>query len=257
MARSTTLNENCRRRDAPWLSFRRAAALILALVVTAVSAAPAAMAAPQSGPTIIVYFIDHQFLPPEEIATLQAEVNDIFESAGLSVEWVADDSPRRRLEPHELRLIILPSDGTRWFHGPSNVIGIAPHDSGGTGRNCFVFYRQAIWFRQQAVFRCREAIQARTEAAMRDIELDPFIDALAPADCGERLPSLTAMIVARAAAHEMVHILLNKLDHTSQGLMRSSFDISDWFIIEVDHFRLGANEVQALQELFGNTPAGQ
>lgn len=211
--------------------------------------APAPSAAQTDG-TIVVYFLDHQFLPETEINTLRNEISSIFADAGLAVEWVASDSPRRVLDANELRLIILPSDGTRWFHGPSNVIGIAPHDDAGTGRNCFVFYRQAIWFRQQAVARCREAIQARTEADVRGVELDPYIDGLAPPDCGDYLPSLTALIVARAAAHEMVHILLNKLDH-STGLMRDSFDIGDWFLAETAHFRLDPADIEQLRDLLG------
>ncbi len=201
---------------------------------------------------MIVYFIDHQFLPPEEITTLRDEVTEIFASANLSVDWVTLDSPRRQLNVNELRLVILPSDGTNWFHGPSNVIGIAPHDDAGTGRNCFVFYRQAIWFRQQAVFRCRESIQARTEAEIRGVPVQPYVEAMAPADCGDHLPSLTAMIVARAAAHEMVHILLNKLDHSPSGLMRGSFDITDWFQGSNARFRLGVDEIQQLRALLGN-----
>jgi hypothetical protein len=217
-----------------------------------------AVAAPQNGTdgaagTIVVYFIDHQLLPEHEVETLRDEVVEIFAGAGLAVDWTLADSPRRPLEYNELRLIILPSDGTRWFHGPSNVIGIAPHDDTGTGRNCFVFYRQAIWFRQQATERCRQAIQARTEAELRGVEVDPFIDSLAPEDCGERLASLTAMIVARAAAHEMVHILLNKLDHSPEGLMRSSFDLADWFEADRERFRLGDDESQQLVELLGGS----
>jgi hypothetical protein len=220
-----------------------------------------AVAAPQNGTdgaagTIVVYFIDHQLLPEHEVETLRDEVVEIFAGAGLAVDWTLADSPRRPLEYNELRLIILPSDGTRWFHGPSNVIGIAPHDDTGTGRNCFVFYRQAIWFRQQATERCRQAIQARTEAELRGVEVDPFIDSLAPEDCGERLASLTAMIVARAAAHEMVHILLNKLDHSPEGLMRSSFDLADWFEADRERFRLGDDESQQLVELLGGSSPG-
>ena len=132
------------------------------------------LGAPLSDGKILIYFLDHQFLPTAEVDILQQEVATIFQETGLTLEWIMD-SPRRKLNPNELRLIILPSDGTRWFHGPTNVIGIAPHDDTGTGRNCFIFYRQAIWFRQQAVFRCREAIQARTEAQIRGVEVDPFI----------------------------------------------------------------------------------
>lgn len=222
--------------------------MVSLLVIVGAWLLPAPAAAQQTGETIIVYFLDHQFLPDEEVDILRREISSIFGDAGLRVDWVPGDSPRRILEANELRLIILPSDGTRWFHGPSNVIGIAPHDDAGTGRNCFVFYRQAIWFRQQAVFRCREAIQARTEAEVRGVAVDPFIESLAPAECGDYLPSLTAMIVARAAAHEMVHILLNKLDH-STGLMRDSFDIGDWFVADVSRFRLGDAEIEQLRVL--------
>lgn len=203
---------------------------------------------------VVIYFLDHQFLPTEEVDLLRSEISAIFEEAGLTMDWVIADSPRRDLYANELRLIILPSDGTRWFHGPSNVIGIAPHDDDGTGKNCFVFYRQAIWFRQQAVFRCREAIQARTEAQIRGVEVDPFIESYAPANCGDYLPALTALIVARAAAHEMVHILLNKLDHSGGGLMRNSFDISDWFTQDNSLFRLDINEIQELRERLGGAP---
>lgn len=215
---------------------------------------PTATPPPFGDGTVVIYFLDHQFLPAEEVALLRSEVSAIFEEAGLTMEWVIADSPRRDLNPNELRLIILPSDGTRWFHGPSNVIGIAPHDDAGTGKNCFVFYRQAIWFRQQAVFRCREAIQARTEAQIRGVEIDPFIESYAPANCGDYLPSLTALIVARAAAHEMVHILLNKLDHSAGGLMRNSFDIGDWFTQDNSLFRLDANEIQQLRLRLGGFP---
>ncbi|MGD8329434.1 MAG: hypothetical protein PVJ49_08345 [Acidobacteriota bacterium] len=236
---------------------RPAVAVALLLTITATLWAPAPARAQTPSPptpadgTIIVYFLDHQFLPEDEIEILQREISAIFADADLAVEWVPGDSPRRVLETNELRLIVLASDGTKWFHGPSNVIGIAPHDDTGIGRNCWVFYRQAIWFRQQAVFRCREAIQARTEAQVRGVEIDPFIDSLAPAECGDFLPSLTAMIVARAAAHEMVHILLNKLDHSSDGLMRDSFDIGDWFIANTAHFRLEPSEIDQLRGLLG------
>lgn len=234
-----------------------AAAFVATLLIVSISMAPpSAMAAPVTpaqadNRNIVVYFLDHQSLPTEEVAIIKQEVSSIFSAAGLTVEWVDADSPRRILDANELRLIILPSDGTRWFHGPSNVIGIAPHDDAGTGRNCFVFYRQAIWFRQQAVFRCREAIQARTEAQLRGVEVDPFIDSLAPVECGDYLPALTALIVARAAAHEMVHILLNKLDHSPGGLMRSSFNIGDWFVADNTLFRLEAAELQQLRDLLG------
>ncbi len=218
-------------------------------------AAQEQLAAPPLGDgKVVVYFLDHQFLPTEEVDLLRSEVSAIFEEAGLTMEWVIADSPRRDLNANELRLIILPSDGTRWFHGPSNVIGIAPHDDSGTGKNCFVFYRQAIWFRQQAVFRCREAIQARTEAQIRGVEVDPFIESYAPADCGDYLPALTALIVARAAAHEMVHILLNKLDHSGGGLMRNSFDIGDWFTQDNSLFRLDSNEILQLRQRLGGSP---
>lgn len=232
-----------------------AATLVVASTSMVVPQAIAAQAiqAPAGDRNIIVYFLDHQFLPTEEVDIVQQEVSSIFAAAGLAVEWVNAGSPRRILNPNELRLIILPSDGTKWFHGPSNVIGIAPHDDEGTGRNCFVFYRQAIWFRQQAVFRCREAIQARTEAQLRGVAVDPFIDSLAPAECGDYLPALTALIVARAAAHEMVHILLNKLDHSPGGLMRSSFNISDWFVSDNALFRLETAELQQLRDLLGGT----
>ena len=197
------------------------------------------LGAPLSDGKILIYFLDHQFLPTAEVDILQQEVATIFQETGLTLEWIID-SPRRKLNPNELRLIILPSDGTRWFHG--------------TGRNCFVFYRQAIWFRQQAVFRCREAIQARTEAQIRGVEVDPFIESYAPADCGNYLPSLTAMIVARAAAHEMIHILLNQLDHRPAGLMRNSFDISDWFTQDHSLFQLDTIEVQELRQRLGGDP---
>lgn len=200
--------------------------------------------------TIVVYLLDHQLLPSEELATIRSEVEAIFDDAGLEIHWMIEESPRRRLRPDELRLILLPSDGTRWFHGPSNVIGIAPHDDAGIGRNCFVFYRQAVWFRQQSVRRCRMAVAARTEAAQRGVEVDPYFDALAPPDCGQFLPELTARIVARAAAHEMVHILLNKLDHAEEGLMRLSFDIKDWMVDDRSPFRLQRDEIDALRERF-------
>ena len=205
---------------------------------------------------VVVYVLDHQLLLSDEMATIKREIESIFWDAGLTIEWIHDDSPRRKLDPQELRVILLPSDGTRWFRGPTNIIGIAPHDATGIGRNCFVFYRQAVWFRQQTVLRCREALQARTEAEIRGVTVDPYIEALAPADCGDRLASLAALIVARAAAHEMVHILLNKLDHSADGLMRTSFDISEWVIDEPDYFRLGDAEVAELRALLSPRGTG-
>ena len=207
---------------------------------------------------VVVYLLDHQYLPSDELSTIQDEINRIFADAGIRITWIANASPRRRLSPNELRIVVLPSDGTRWFQGPSNIIGIAPHDDTGIGRNCFVFYRQAIWFRQQAVWRCRQAVEGRIEAAMRGIEVDPYIDSLAPEDCGDRLPSLTALIVARAAAHEMVHILLSKLDHSDEGLMRQSFDINELWLVgtESGPFRLTDPEILALRSFGGPTTGG-
>ena len=62
----------------------------------------------------------------------------------------------------------------------------------------------------------------------------------------------TDSIPRRAAAHEMVHILLNKLDHTPGGLMRDSFDIGDWFVADPARFRLEATEIQQLRDLLAN-----
>lgn len=207
---------------------------------------------------VVVYLLDHQFLPTDELATIQGEINRIFSHASVRITWVSNASPRRRLGANELRIVVLPSDGTRWFQGPSNIIGIAPHDETGIGRNCFVFYRQAIWFRQQAVWRCRQAVEARIEASMRGVEVDPYIDTLAPEDCGDRLPSLTALIVARAAAHEMVHILLTKLDHTDEGLMRQAFDINELWAVGDDDgpFRLTDPEIMALRSFSTSTTGG-
>lgn len=226
----------------------RTAVAATLLTLPTVAAASAQEAA--SANELVVYLIDHQYVSSTEMATIQNEIDDIFrEEAAVEIRWVLEDSPRRRLHANELRFLILASDGTRWFHGPSNVIGLAPHDDTGVGRNCFVFYRQALWFRQQAVLRCREATRARTQASAAGVAPDPSIDNLAPAQCGERLPSLTPLVVARAAAHEIVHILLNKLDHSEAGLMRESFDITEWLVGDEAPFRLQPQEVTALQEL--------
>ena len=223
----------------------------IAAVLCAVAIVPAPDA--QQGANsaeLVVYLIDHQYVSPAEMATIQGEIGAIFrDEAQVEIRWVMEDSPRRRLAPNEVRFLILASDGTRWFHGPSNVIGIAPHDETGVGRNCFVFYRQALWFRQQAVLRCREATRARTQASAAGVDPDPSIADLAPPQCGDTLPSLTPLVVARAAAHEMVHILLNKLDHSDAGLMRESFDITEWLVGDEVPFRLKPEEIAALQQL--------
>ncbi|HJO04705.1 MAG TPA: hypothetical protein QGG47_12090 [Acidobacteriota bacterium] len=200
---------------------------------------------------LIVYLIDHQLISRDELTTIQTEIEAVFRSqAGIELRWILDDSPRRALRSGELRFLILASDGTRWFHGPSNVIGLAPHDDVGVGRNCFVFYRQALWFRQQAVLRCREATRARAQAEAAGVEPTAAIEELAPAECGSYLPALAPLVVARAAAHEMVHILLNKLDHSVSGLMRESFDLREWLAGERESFRLLPEEINALQTLF-------
>lgn len=229
-------------------------AIAAVLLGCALSSRPTA-AAPGQLPTstgeLVVYLIDHQRVSAEEIAEIQGEIEAIFqEQAGIQVRWILDDSPRRRLRPDELRVLVLASDGTRWFHGPSNVIGLAPHDERGIGKNCFVFYRQALWFRQQAVLRCREATRVRTQAEASGSTVDPYVDELAPVECGDQLASLTPLIVARAAAHEMVHILLNKLDHSGSGLMRESFDLREWLSADAGAFRLLPEEIDALQQLF-------
>lgn len=216
---------------------------------------PSSEASAQQAP-LTVYLIDHQRVSREELTAIQAEIESIFQQqAGIPVTWILDDSPRRALDPRELRFLILASDGTRWFQGPSNVIGLAPHDDSGIGRNCFVFYRQALWFRQQAVLRCREATRVRSQAADLAVEPDPSVADLAPPECGDQLPSLTPMIVARAAAHEMVHILLNKFDHSADGLMRESFDIKEWLSADDVPFRLLPDEIDALQRLFASAVA--
>ena len=220
------------------------------------AAAPAPLDAEPQGQSgtdeLVVYLIDHQLISRDELVTIQTEIEAVFRSqAGIDLRWVVDDSPRRSLRSGELRFLILASDGTRWFHGPSNVIGLAPHDDSGVGRNCFVFYRQALWFRQQAVLRCRAATRARAQAEAAGLEPDAAIEQLAPAECGSYLPALAPLVVARAAAHEMVHILLNKLDHSGSGLMRESFNLREWLAGDQTPFRLLPEEVGALQDLFG------
>jgi len=217
----------------------------------AVDAAPA-----QDDAMLTVYLIDHQYVPEDELDAIRSEIELVFaDQAGITVRWLFNESPRRELRPDELRVLVLASDGTRWFHGPSNVIGLAPHDDSGIGRNCFVFYRQALWFRQQAVLRCREATRARAQAEAAGTQADASIVDLAPAGCGEQLPYLTPMIVARAAAHEMVHILLNKLDHSPSGLMRDSFDITEWLSSDEAPFRLLPEEISALNQAFSDPAA--
>jgi hypothetical protein len=232
-----------------------------ALLIALLPVAAIADETPQDESILTVYLIDHQYVPEEELAAIQSEIEAVFaEQAGVRVEWLFNESPRRELRPDELRVLILASDGTRWFHGPSNVIGLAPHDDSGIGRNCFVFYRQALWFRQQAVLRCREATRARAQAEAAGTEPDASVVDLAPLGCGEQLPALTPMIVARAAAHEMVHILLNKLDHSPAGLMRDSFDITEWLSADQAPFRLLPEEIDALRQVFTRpamTPAGR
>lgn len=233
---------------------QRPTARIFLACLLACGTASAAHAAPSpqsEDAEIVVYLIDHQRVSREEMSAIQHEIEAVFEQqADLRVRWIIDDSPRRRLDSQELRVLILASDGTRWFHGPSNVIGLAPHDDSGIGKNCFVFYRQALWFRQQAVLRCREAIRARTQADASGAEVESYVEELAPAECGDQLPLLTPLIVARAAAHEMVHILLNKLDHSEQGLMRDSFDLREWLSGNAEAFRLLPDEIAALRQRF-------
>ena len=48
-----------------------------------------------------------------------------------------------------------------------------------------------------------------------------------------------------------MHILLNKLDHSDSGLMRESFDITEWLVGDEAPFRLQPSEVIALRQLFG------
>lgn len=236
-------------------------ALAIALLLVLPTVALAAEGTAQAGATLTVYLIDHQYVPEDELTAIRSEIEAVFaQQANVEVRWLFNESPRRELRPDELRVLILASDGTRWFHGPSNVIGLAPHDDSGIGRNCFVFYRQALWFRQQAVLRCREATRARAQAEAAGTEPDPSVLELAPAGCGEQLPSLTPMIVARAAAHEMVHILLNKLDHSAAGLMRDSFDITEWLSADQAPFRLLPEEIDALHAVFAApavAPAGR
>lgn len=205
---------------------------------------------------ITVYLIDHQMLEPGSRDTILSEIDTIFADAGIEVRWIPNQSPQRDLRENELRLIVLPSDGTRWFQGPSNAIGIAPHDDSGIGRNCFIFYRQAVWFRQQAMMRCREAVRARTQAEARGESDDSAAEELAPKGCGDQLPSLTSLIVARAAAHEMVHILLNKLEHSGAGLMRDSFELTEWLVDDAQPFRLRPEELGALRNLLVSDSAG-
>lgn len=232
------------------LAFLVLPAASIAVAPSTAEAAPPVREAPhaESDGEIVVYLIDHQQLQPEEQATILDEIDSIFGDAGIAVDWVHNFSPQRPLHPNELRVVVLPSDGTRWFHGPSNAIGIAPHDDSGIGRNCFVFYRQAMWFRNQAVIRCREAARLRAEAEARGETDSETATAIAPPECGEQLPSLTPLIVARAAAHEMVHILLNKFDHSGAGLMRDSFDLSEWLVENREPFRLQPDELGALRD---------
>lgn len=231
-------------------AFRLVAAATLLCGGMTMFSVPARAASPQAPLELTVYLIDHQRVSPDEMGAIQSEIEAIFEEqVGVAVRWVIDDSPRRALRRDELRVLVLASDGTRWFHGPSNVIGLAPHDDRGIGKNCFVFYRQALWFRQQAVLRCREATRARAQASAAGTEVDPYVEQVAPAECGEQLPLLAPLIVARAAAHEMVHILLNKLDHSGEGLMRESFDLREWLSADATAFRLLPDEITALQEL--------
>jgi len=60
-------------------------------------------------------------------------------------------------------------------------------------------------------------------------------------------------VLSYAAAHEVGHLLLGDRAHTSRGVMKASWDRSDYIAMDQNHFHFTKEQSEILSRRYGNT----
>jgi hypothetical protein len=138
---------------------------------------------------IIVHMTNVAGTPAPVLRDAQAHVVAMFRDAGISIEW-APESPWASGLPHVVRLTLVPAESDSFRRQGMTPLGAAMRTTSGAGI-AWVFYRRV------------EEVAAR--------EIVPV-----------------AQILACAIAHELGHLLQQRVTHTASGVMRPSWSQGDY-----------------------------
>ena len=166
------------------------------LLMTAALAAPEASAGGQRHrfpcspcspwPDLVVRIDDHAGVPPAVLSRAKAEVDVIFDAAGVRIKWEGQDESAETGQPAAMRLRLLvvkvESISGRSEHP---IVGLAARPAG----RAFVFFDRLL-----------------------DVAANKPID--------------TGVVLGRIMAHELGHLLLPPGPHAQVGLMRSHIEMA-------------------------------
>ncbi len=170
--------------------------VVAVLILGSVTIAPAASAEPLE---LVLSWYDSHRLFPYDLGQVAREVESIFDATGVEISWKLPGKPTLHLES-DINVILMPSDpGGPGWRLPSDAMGACVYEDG----------------RKQSVY-------IFITNVMRAIRLNPHQDRIL--SLLERRDLSRAL--GRVIAHEVVHAIAPSLQHTHEGLMSASLDIS-------------------------------
>lgn len=214
-------------RGGRWITSRgRAGALVVGLVVLCLAGPPAA-ATPRPLFELDILLTVADTLPRQARRFLLSETSRIWEREGVAVRWAAAAGG---VTPPAaaLRVLVI----ARADHAPPDtrswpVAELVGHTE-----------PRAI-----AIASIGSAQRVVSEAARFRL-LDPL------GDGHTRL----GLVLGRAVAHEIGHFLLATGTHAERGLMRATFDASDFVAVGADAFRLDEDASRSIRERLSQAP---
>lgn len=190
-------------------------------------AGPPASATPTALFQLDILLTVAESLPPHARRFLLSETSRIWEREGVAVRWTAAAGGATPPEAALRVLVIARTDQAREDTQRWPVAELVRHTE-----------PRAI-----AIASIGNAQRVVSEAARFRL-LDPLGDA----------QTRLGLVLGRAVAHEIGHFLLATGTHAERGLMRATFDASDFVAVGVDAFRLDEDASRRIRERLSEAP---
>jgi hypothetical protein len=189
-------------------------------------------AAPAPTPTLVIRTYNYAALSAERLAAARSEAQHIFTSAGMSLEWIdcrvpGDDNGAACTEPllagRDLMLRLVdrtPATGERIGHPNAAAALGAP----------VVALGESMLDREQR------------GGVLMTVDLFP-VRAVAA-----RASTSLSMLLGRAVAHEIGHLLLGSAEHPQLGLMRALWSHDELRGLKPAHWGFSAREAAQMRQ---------
>jgi hypothetical protein len=169
---------------------------------------------------ISIRVIDQVGVPEKEWRLAQETADKIFQSAGLSVNWVHctwnasaknGDCPSPTT-PDELSLVMVSDQTTNRMQAPARVFGMSLMATEGSfGSRGYIYYGR---------------IQSK---------------------CTEQHDINEALLLGTIVAHELGHLLLGPNSHSQKGIMKSDFERDDMTGIQLSGLQFNGRQRETLR----------